>query len=185
MKTLQPILLGLVLGVGPVTISNADEVKIAGAMEQNDFFRLSADISGDSIIIGAHNTDDKEIDSGSAKIFVRRDRNNWLEQAKITAKDPEFQGDFEWSVAISGDTAIVGAPKRANNNGGIYIFERTLDNWKQPKEETITAKDSAEGDNFGMSVSIDGNFAIVGAPADDDAGNNAGSAYIFVRDANG
>ena len=93
------------------------------------------------------------MDSGSAKIFVRRGHNACIEQAKITAKDPEFRGGFGWSVAISGNTAIVGAPNRSGNNGGIYI--------------------------------VDGKLAIIGAPGDDDAGNNAGSAYIFKRDADG
>ena len=178
-------ILSFVLGIAPLIVSGAEEVKIAGAMKQNDFFQLTADVSKDSIIIGSHNTDDGKLDSGSAKIFVRRGHNAWIEQAKITAKDPEFRGGFGWSVAISGNTAIVGAPNRSANNGGIYIFERTHDNWKQPKEQIITAKDSAEGDNFGMSVSIDGKFAIIGAPGNDDGGNNAGSAYIFKRDADG
>ena len=100
------------------------------------------------------------------------------------------------SVSISGDYAIVGAryededasgANQQNNAGSAYIFERDgLGNWTQAQK--LTASDRAADDYFGSSVSISGNYAIVGASEEDEdaSGANtqpaAGSAYIFERD---
>jgi hypothetical protein len=89
-------------------------------------------------------------------------------------------------VAVSGDTAVVGAPNaddgvQGPGSGLAYVFERNwggVDNWGQVSK--LTASDGAAGDNFGWSVSIDGNTLVVGAPFDTVSGDiYHGSAYIF------
>lgn len=105
-----------------------------------------------------------------------------LQQAKLTAADGGPGDIFGLSVSISGNTANVGAPNTdgaGQNSGSTYVFVRTGTTWMQQTE--LVAADAADGDNFGGSVSLDGDTAIVGALRDDDAGSESGSAYVFVR----
>jgi len=101
-------------------------------------------------------------------------------EAKLTAGSDGAAGDlFGYSVSTSGDTAVVGAWADDGNKGSAYVFVRTGTTWS--KEAKLTAGDGAAGDQFGQSVSISGDTVVVGAPGDDDKGNNSGSAYVFVR----
>jgi hypothetical protein len=105
--------------------------------------------------------------------------------AKLVADDGGASDYFGSSVYIAGNYAIVGAPfddENDSNSGSAYIFERSEDTgiWSQVKK--LVASDGAEGDNFGYSVSISGDYAIVGAPRDDNGlGVDAGSVYFFLR----
>jgi hypothetical protein len=80
------------------------------------------------------------------------------------------------AVAVSGDTAIIGAFAKNSNTGEAYVFVRSGEMWMQ--QAVLTVEDSEPGDYFGYSVGIDGDTAIVGALGKD---NNSGAAYIFVR----
>jgi hypothetical protein len=88
---------------------------------------------------------------------------------------------FASAVSISGNTAIVGAWRdndAGDASGSAYIFVRSGTRWTQGAK--FTASDAAMNDIFGQSVSISGDFAIVGAYADDHAGgDDSGSAYIY------
>ncbi len=89
-------------------------------------------------------------------------------ETKLTAFDGASGDLFGFSVSISGDTAIVGARSdRVDglSSGSAYVFERSGGIWMQKAK--LTAFDGASGDNFGGSVSISGDTAIVGAYADD------------------
>ena len=138
-----------------------------------DLFGRSVSISGNTAVIGAIQDDDAGTNSGSAYIFVFAG-GVWTQQAKLTATDGSFADLFGYSVSISGDTAVIGA-----RGGSAYVFVRSAGIWTQQAE--LTAADGANGDLFGSSVSISGDTAIVGAKADDDAGLDSGSAYVFVR----
>ena len=186
MKTIRFILISLVLGIGLGSISRPTlaqkEVKLIGVEDGRGNEHLCADIIGDSVIVGAHGV-------GIAKIYVG-DGKKWKEQAELTA-DPDAAA-FGWAVSLTGrhdrasaNIAIVGAPsdnhaEAEKNAGAAYIFIRSGDTWKQ--QAKLAAPDPEDEDAFGFAVSIDRNTAIVGVPMDDDAGNNSGSAYIFVRD---
>ena len=108
------------------------------------------------------------------------------EVVKIMESDDD-DSYFGYSVSISGDgnTAIVGAFYDNNgkgiNAGSAYIYTRSCSTWTQ--QSKLLASDGAAGDNFGNSVSIsgDGNTAIIGAYYDDDKGSDSGSAYIYTR----
>ncbi len=146
-----------------------------------DYFSSSVSISGDYAIVGAYQDDDNGSGSGSAYIFNRAG-NTWTQQAKLTASDGAASDNFGWSVSISGDYAIVGAYGNDDNglgSGSAYIFNRVGTTWTQ--QAKLTASDGAAADQFGFSVSISGDYAIVGAYLNDDNGSNSGSAYIFNR----
>lgn len=88
---------------------------------------------------------------------------------------------FGSAVAVSGDRVLVGAPEHdsvAAEAGAAYIYENVGGTWV---EQLLTASDGAAMDAFGLSVAIDGDLAVIGAPADTPFGFNSGSAYVFER----
>ena len=156
----------------------------AGDGAANDWFGHSVAISGDTAIVAARGDDDKGSMSGSAYVFVRSG-SDWSQQAKLTAGDGAAKDYFGYSVAISGDRAIVGAyldDDKGSSSGSAYVFVRSDSSWSQ--QAKLTAADGAESDIFGWSVAIDGNIAIVAARGDDDKGSASGSAYVFVYNGN-
>jgi hypothetical protein len=113
-------------------------------------------------------------------VFVRSGA-TWTQQAKLTAADADAGDNFGFSVAISGDTALVGADGDDDaglSSGSAYVFVRSGTTWSE--QAKLTASDAAAGDNFGFSVAISGDTALVGADGDDDAGDRSGSAYVFA-----
>ena len=149
-----------------------------------DRFGISVSISGETIVIGAQFDDDNGNSSGSAYVFVRDGSGMWTEQQKLTASDGATGDDFGISSSVSGDTAVFGAWKDDDNGsetGSAYVFVRDGSGvWSE--QQKLIASDGTGGDTFGISVSIYGNSALIGAWQDD--GNN-GSAYVFVRDGSG
>ncbi len=110
----------------------------------------------------------------------------FIEDAKLTASDAAADDSFGHAVAISGDTALVGAHVDDSLQGSAYIFERNqggVDTWGQVAK--LTASDGVGGDQFGYSIALSGDTALVGAYLDDDGGSASGSAYIFERDQGG
>lgn len=126
------------------------------------------------------------------------------QQAYLKASNTDGNDNFGASVAISGDTVVVGAPMEAgsgkginpaNNNatagaGAAYVFVRTGGIWTQ--QAYLKASNSQLGDHFGASVSISGSTVVVGAPNEDGSGlnvnptnnnsaGNSGAAYVFAR----
>jgi hypothetical protein len=144
----------------------------------SDYFGYSVSISGDYAIVGAVRDDDNGSNSGSAYVFLRSGT-SWSQQAKLTASDGAVDDWFGWSVSISGDYAIVGANGDDVSKGSAYIFKRGGTVWVQ--QQKLLALDGSDNDHFGSSVSVSGDYAIVGAYSDDDKGNESGSAYVFLR----
>lgn len=149
-----------------------------------DGFGVSVAISGDTAIVGAF-TDNVGLNNaqGSAYIFTRSGT-TWTQQARLTAIGGAVNDLFGFSVALSGDTALVGAPSDdvgANaDQGSAYVFTRSGEVWTQQAQ--LTAAGGAAMDDFGFSVALDGNTAVVGAPSDDVGANTSqGSAYVFTR----
>jgi hypothetical protein len=103
----------------------------------------------------------------------------WTQQAKLTASDAAGGDFFGRSVAVSGDTAVVGAngdDDAGSSSGSAYVFVRSGTVWTQ--QAKLTASDAATSDQFGVSLAVSGDTAVIGAyrfPAD------IGSAYVFVR----
>lgn len=149
-----------------------------------DLFGVSVAISGDYAIVGAYLDDPSAVtDAGSAYIYFRSGT-NWTLQATLPNPSPNTNDQFGWSVAISGDYAIVGAfqddPAAVSDAGSAYIYFRSGTNWTL--QATLPNPSPNAVDLFGHSVAISGDYAIVGAYGDNPAGvGDAGSAYIYFR----
>ena len=154
-----------------------------------DNFGISVAVDGEAIVIGASGDDDNGADSGSVYVFTRDpDSGVWSQAAKLTASEGEALDYFGQSVAVSGDTVLVGAPfddreetdteTGLEDSGTVYVFTKANGVWSQAAE--LTASDAADDDNFGASVALDGDTAVIGAPGDDD-GIDSGSVYVFVK----
>lgn len=181
-----------------------------------DRFGWSVSVSGDTIVVGSifedgsgagsnPASDDLSNNSGAAYVFVRSG-STWSQQAYLKASNP---GDDDWfgiSVAVSGDSVIVGAPQEngsgqgidpavddfANNAGAAYIFNRSGSTWTQ--QAYAKALNAGGFDRYGQAVAIDGDIAVVGAPEEYGSGtgvnppdnNNAfaaGAVYVLKRNA--
>ncbi|MGX9728111.1 MAG: thrombospondin type 3 repeat-containing protein [Candidatus Electronema sp. VV] len=146
-----------------------------------DYFGYSLSLSGGTALIGAPFDDDKGAESGAAYVFVRSADESWLQKSKLVAGDGSADDQFGWSVSVSGNTALIGAPYDAGEQGGTsgsaYIFNRSADDaWTQQNKLT-TAIDGNFKDYFGLAVSVFGSFATIGAPQDD---NDYGFAQRFL-----
>lgn len=168
-----------------------------------DHFGHSVAISGDTVAVGApyeNGGNGNPISDAGAVYIFQRDQggaNNWGQVVKVTAGDPQEEDDFGFSVSLSGDTLVVGAPGEDGGPGdpmsyagAVYIFERDqggANNWGQFVK--IAAGDIQSGDGFGSGVAISGDTLVAGSPTEDggpgDPRNWAGAAYIFERNQGG
>ena len=170
-----------------------------------DYFGHSVAVSGDTVLVGAYQDDDEDEteDSGSAYIFVKPVGNGgWTdatETAKLTPDDAADDDYFGTSVALDGDTAVIGAPWDDDNgidSGSAYVFVKPITGWTTDtginQTAKLTASKGAAGDGFGVSVAVDGDTVVVGAPGEDRKDDlttdvveetvvDAGSAYVFVK----
>ena len=159
---------------------------LAADRAEGDDFGDSVFVSGDTAVIGAPSDDDNGSFSGSAYIF-RFNGTGWVQEAKLLPADGSAEDRFgRWSVSVSGDVAVIGAPFDDDNgiaSGSAYVFHFDGAGWTQ--EAKLLAADRAEGDDFGFSVFVSGDTAVIGAPSDDDNGSFSGSAYVFRFDGTG
>ena len=150
----------------------------------NDQFGYSVAISsnGNTAIVGARYDDDTADNSGSAYVFTRSN-GGWGDGVILVASDAAVSDNFGISVSISGDgnTAIVGANGDNTSAGSAYIFTWNGSQWIQ--DAKLVHPFPVAQDQFGFSVSIssDGNTAIVGAFHDEVTATDQGSAYVFTR----
>lgn len=183
----------------------------------NDFFGYSVAVSGDTVVVGACyedsvatgvngiQSDNSASQSGAAYVFVR-EGTNWSQQAYLKASNTESGDRFGASVAVSGDTIVVGAYYEDSNatgvngdesnnsaydSGAAYVFVRSGTTWSQ--QAYLKASNTGEEDYFGQTVAVSGDTVVVGAEYEDsaatgingDGANNdgfaSGAAYVFVR----
>jgi len=177
---------------------------------ENDNFGWSVAIDGDTAIVGAYLHDNVQPDSGAAYIYVYDGAGNWIEQQTLNyapddtnqPPDPDLLPDlvvdeqreawFGYSVAISGDIAVVGEPFYDVDNtdptlqdyidaGAVSIFERSGTVWEFIGRITVDVADVKSGDWFGSSVAIDGYTIVVGALSQ----ARPGQVYILFKDTDG
>ena len=131
-----------------------------------DKFGYAVAVDGDIAVIGAYQDDDNGVDSGAVYVFSRVE-GVWTQAAKLTAFDGEAYDNFGISVAVDGDTVVVGAPGNDGagaDSGSVYVFTRDSNGeWSQKKK--LTDEDGEAGDWFGYSVAVDtaAHTALVGA----------------------
>ncbi len=151
-------------------------------------FGWSVSLEGDVAVIGAPTHSEQASAAGAAYVYrFDHDAQRWIEEQKLQASDPAEFNLFGASVSLSGDTALIGATfgdaPGVFNSGAAYIFQFNGKQWIE--QQKLTASDAGFSDQFGRSVSLSGQTAIIGALVDDDVGNASGSAYIFTEDAGG
>ncbi|MBG79845.1 MAG: hypothetical protein CMJ39_03930, partial [Phycisphaerae bacterium] len=156
---------------GPTPVSTSNELTATDGSGY-DFFGSSVAIDGDICVIGASGTNSY---TGSAYVFTNPG-GTWSQAAELTATDGASYDFFGSSVAIDGDTCVIGASGTNSNTGSAYIFTNTGGTWSQVAE--LTASDGASYDFFGDRVAIDGDTCVIGA-----SGTNSftGSAYVFTN----
>lgn len=155
--------------------------------EAGDMFGGSLRLDADFAVIGAALEDEKGMNAGAAYIFNKNEggTNNWGQVKKLTANDGASFDNFGASVGINANNVIVGAnldDDRGANSGSAYIFDRNqggANAWGQATK--LLAHDGTASDQLGISVAINGNFAVVGARFDNIKGSNSGAAYIWER----
>ncbi|MDQ3665657.1 MAG: hypothetical protein M3410_03485 [Acidobacteriota bacterium] len=155
-----------------------------GALFEN--FGTSVAVSGETIVVGSPNhAVGANTRQGAAYVFVRSG-STWTFQQKLTASDGLISDQLGGSVALVGNTAVVGARENnfgANRNGKVYVFLRTGTTWSQ--QQKLTASDGSSLDAFGNSVAISHNADTIAVGAFDDDEppvGDRGSVYVFVRD---
>lgn len=145
------------------------------------YFGNSVDIDGETILVGAQYG---EATRGAAYVF-EASAGGWVdgvETAKLTASDGARMDLFGIHVALDADTAVVGAFRDGALRGSAYVFVAPRTGWATARETAkLTASDGAGGDQFGFSVDIEGDTAVIGAWRDD----RQGSAYIFMQSPEG
>lgn len=181
----------------------------ASNAESNDFFGISAGISGSTIVIGAPGEDSSATEvngdetnnsasaRGAAYVFIRDQSENWSQQAYLKVSDWGGFGmpNIGQAVAISGETAVITSPwvlfQAGGASGRAYVFVRNGEEWAE--QEIVGASPGGNGDGFGVSVAISGDTMVVGASFEDsnatgvdgdavnDLAEQAGAAYVFVR----
>jgi FG-GAP repeat len=150
----------------------------------NDYFGYSVSISGNYAIVGAYEDNvGANANQGSASIY-QLTGGSWVWMNKITDPAGAVDDNFGYSVSISGNYAIVSAPSYAvlsnMNQGSASIYQLLGASWVWINR--INDGGGAAGDNFGTSVSISGNYAIVGAQNTKGVGGVAqGSTSIYQR----
>ena len=180
----------------------------------SDWFGFSVAISDDTVVVGAPYEsgsgtgvdppdDNGLLLSGAAYVFERT-AGVWSQQAYLKASNPGSGDEFGFSVAVSGDTVVVGAMNEAGSGTGVdpmdndiaygsgaaYVFQRTTGTWAQ--QAYLKASNTGSFDNFGFSVAVSGDRVVVGAineagsgtgvdPPDDNLAVHSGAAYVFER----
>lgn len=110
---------------------------------------------------------------GGGYVFTRSGT-TWSEQQKLTLSGSDLDG---LRVALDQDTVVIGAPFTDGIKGKAFVFTRSGTTWTQ--SQTLTADDGTSFDFFGLSVAIDGNKIIIGAPEAGPGTAGPGAAYIF------
>ncbi|MFQ5526160.1 MAG: hypothetical protein ACE5GX_07845 [Thermoanaerobaculia bacterium] len=207
------------IGVGAVYIyrrsqesgseSWTEEIKVSStSLNFGEAFGSAVGLSGDTLVVGssaddwACPSDPFSCNSGGVSFFERNQggEDAWGGVNEFGPSDGEAQDRFGSSVAISGDTAVVGAPLDDDacpadpdcNSGSVYVFQRNQGGslpWGEVAKLTASSADA--GDRFGTSVAIDGDTVVVGAPKEDDLcppafpDCDSGAVYVFERNQGG
>lgn len=141
----------------------------------------SVAIDGDTAAVGMLGDDDNGDVAGAVFVYTRT-AGVWSQQAKLTAGPSITNDRFGYSVDLEGDTLLIGASDDDDNGplaGAAYFFTRNNGVWTE--EVKLLASDGDIVDQFGTSVALDGDWAVIGAPAVDSAAFRTGSAYVFQR----
>ncbi|HXV37072.1 MAG TPA: FG-GAP repeat protein, partial [Myxococcota bacterium] len=146
-----------------------------------DTFGHSVAISGDVIVVGAPFEDDGGVAAGAAYVF-RRDGGLWLGEQTLLDPDGANGDQFGTAVAVDAEVIAIGAFSDAlgNASGAVHVYRFDGTSWVA--EQTLLASDGAQADTFGSALAISDDLIVVGAPFEDELGDQAGAAYVFRYD---
>ena len=146
---------------------------------EDDHFGCSVAIDGNTVVVGAYDDVNNAASQWSSAHVFRTDDGGatYVEVARLTP-EAEYDG-FGVSVAISGETVVVGAYRKEAHRGAAYVYRPSDDGATYSQVAKLVPADAANIDKVGWSVAIDGGTVVVGAPEDDDGGSESGSAYVF------
>jgi hypothetical protein len=139
-----------------------------------DSFGSSVAIDGNIAVVGAYQNDSNGSDCGAAYVYVLSG-SQWIQKQKLVPSDGAANDQFGKSVAVAGNTIVVGS-YLDDNKGSAYVFTCSGGIWS--RQQKLVAPDAAAKDKFGCSVAIDNNTIVIGAYGDD---SGKGSAYVFTR----
>lgn len=157
--------------------------------DQEDHFGESVAVAGDVAIVGAPDEEDPNGPRAGAAYAFTRTNGDWEQAAKLVPDDGATGDAFGRSVAVSDDTAVIGAPFHQEPGasyigGAAYVFSPSGGSWQ--REAKLLADDADGGDAFGDAVAAVDGTAVVGAPGEEDPnGSGSGAAYVFSRGSNG
>lgn len=155
---------------------------VASNATSGNGFGQTVSVSGSRAIVGAPFRSQQGTSSGAAYVFAN-DGSTWTQETILVGADTAANDRFGWSVSISGDAALVGAEfddDAGSNSGSAYVFRYDGVAWAQ--QQKLTASDGVGNDLFGISVSISGDVAAVGARNAAGAASGTGAAYVYRFD---
>lgn len=136
-------------------------------------------IWGDTVMVPASGLDEFYTNSGAVYVFQKID-GTWTYSERLRASDAQIYALFGAPLVIEGETALIAAHGQYDGQlGAVYVFERSEESWVETAK--LTASDGHVGDRFGEGIDMDGDVAVFGAPRDEDAAEQAGSAYVFEK----
>ena len=152
----------------------------ASDQSSHDGVGTSVSISGNTVMVGAVDARDQ---AGAVYVYENSPL-GWQEIDILTPSDNVNQkGGFGWSLSLDGNRAAIGRIRSndaGTSSGSAYIFEDTGSGWQEVAK--LTASNATTGDQFGSSIALDGNYAVVSSLFNDELGSNAGAAYLFEYD---
>ncbi|MHA2431181.1 MAG: FG-GAP repeat protein [Promethearchaeota archaeon] len=161
-----------------------EQVKLlASDGKSMDNFGCEVSIDGDYLLVGANNDDNINGNSSGSVYIFKQLEDTWIEQAKLITSDGEESDWFGMSAYLKGDYAIISTLKvdgPAYISGSAYIFKNEGDDWIE-QVKLIPPDNESEALFFGSDVTIDGEYAVIGACGDDSGAENAGVAYVFKQ----
>ena len=164
------------------------EVLLSYPTDEGASFGFDVAISGSTAVVSAPysnlGVDEKGLyGSGAVYVYTQNDDDSWTQQQMVMPRDPKVSDLYGYAVDIDGDTLVVGAPGREdddNNVGVVYVFVRQDGEWVQ--EARLEPEFGSNGDGFGTSVAVVGDRVLVGSPgADVDKYKEAGKVFEFIR----
>jgi hypothetical protein len=160
----------------------------------DDHFGWSVAISGNTIVVGAlgpFREPGRAVPAERVAYVFVKPRAGWsgvhTETARLTTTSPMPGGYFGNSVAVAGDTVVVGAPGRNVgahvNQGEAFVFVKPRSGWSGTRTQTavLISSDGAANDTFGWEVAASGNAVAVGGPQHRRGRLTPGEVYVFVK----
>ena len=160
--------------IDPLIQTQQAKFTASDATSQGHFGAALA-VDGNTVLVGSIGADASVYFRGAVYVFVRNGM-TWSQQAKLTASDSAPNDWFGETVALSGDTALIGAPHDNTYTGAAYVFVRSGTTWSQ--QAKLTASDKATNDFFGRHLLLDGDTALVSTTR---KSSDKGAVYVFTR----